>query len=127
MANIPVGTKGEERLLVTNDVSIDFLGLESARVLSTPNVILWLEMTCRNSVKPLLDEGHDTVGTHVNVAHLAATPVGMNVTFRSEVTSVEERRVNFKVEAFNDREKISEGTHQRAVINIARFASRLAK
>ena len=127
MANIPVGTKGEERLLVTSDVSIDFLGMESARVLSTPNVIMWLEMTCRNSVKLLLAEGFDTVGTHVNVAHLAATPVGMNVTFQSEVTSVDDRRVNFKVEAFNEREKISEGTHQRAVINIARFAARLAK
>lgn len=127
MANIPVGTKGEERLLVTNDVSIDFLGMESARVLSTPNVIMWLEMTCRNAVKPLLDEGFDTVGTHVNVWHLAATPVGMNVTFHAEVASVDDRRVNFKVEAFNEREKISEGTHQRAVINIARFAARLAK
>jgi fluoroacetyl-CoA thioesterase len=127
MANIPVGTKGEEKLLVTSDVAIDFLGMESARVLSTPNAINWLEMTCRNSVKPLLDEGFDTVGTHVNVSHLAATPVGMNVTFHSEVTSVEDRRINFKVEAFNEREKISEGTHQRAVINVARFAARLVQ
>ena len=88
MANIPIGTKGEERSLVTSEVAIDFLGLENARVLSTPNLIQHLEMTARNSIKPLLEPGFDSVGTHVNVAHLAATPMGMNVTFRSEVLSV---------------------------------------
>ncbi|MGH9662689.1 MAG: thioesterase family protein, partial [Bryobacteraceae bacterium] len=92
MADIPVGTKGEEKLLVTSDVAIDFLGVEGARVLGTPYLIAHLEMTARNSIHPLLDALHDTVGTQVNVAHLAATPMGMNVTFRSEVTAVEGRR-----------------------------------
>jgi len=126
MANIPVGTKHEERIIVTSEVAIDFLGLEGARVLSTPNLIRHLEITARNSIKPLLDPGHDTVGTRVNVAHLGATPIGMNVTFRSEVISVDNRRVTFKVEAIDEREKIAEGTHERAVIDIARFATRLA-
>ena len=126
MANIPIGTKGEERLLVTSEVAIDFLGLENARVLSTPNLIQHLEMTARNSIKPLLGSGFDSVGTHVNVAHLAATPMGMNVTFRSEVLSVSDRRVNFKVEAFDEKEKIAEGTHERAVVDIPRFATRIA-
>jgi len=126
MANIPVGTKGEERLLVTSDVAIDFLGMENARVLSTPNVIQNLEITARNSIKPLLDDGWDSVGTHVNVAHLAATPMGMNVTFRSEVISVQDRRINFRVEAFDEKEKIAEGTHERALVDIARFATRVA-
>ncbi|MGH9719461.1 MAG: thioesterase family protein [Bryobacteraceae bacterium] len=125
MAEIPVGTKGEERLLVTSEVAIDFLGNENARVLATPHLITWLEMTARNSIRPLLDPGHDTVGTQVNVAHLAATPIGLNVTFRSEVIAVEDRRVTFKVEAFDEKEKISEGTHQRAIVNIARFAARV--
>jgi fluoroacetyl-CoA thioesterase len=126
MANIPIGTKGEERLLVTSEVAIDFLGLENARVLSTPNLIQNLEMTARNSIKPLLEPGFDSVGTHVNVAHLAATPMGMNVTFRSEVLSVNDRKVNFKVEAFDEKEKIAEGTHERAVVDIPRFATRVA-
>ncbi len=125
MSNVPVGTKGEEKILVTNQVAIDFLGVEQARVLATPMLIMHLEMTARNSVKPLLDDGFDTVGTHVNVAHLAATPVGMAATFRSEVISVEERRINFKVEAFDEKEKIAEGTHQRAIVNIAKFAIRI--
>ena len=125
MSDIPTGTRHEEKLVVTPDVAIDFMGVKDARVLSTPNMILGLERTSRNAVLPLLDPGHDTVGTHVNVYHLAATPVGMTVTFRTEVISVEDRRVNFKVEAFDEKEKIAEGTHQRFVVNVARFAARV--
>lgn len=125
MANIPVGTTHEEKLLVTSEVAIDFLDVEGARVLGTPYMIAYMEMTARNAVKPFLEEGLDTVGTHVNVYHLAATPIGMNVTFRAEILSVEERRVNFKVEAFDEKEKVGEGTHERAIINVAKFASRL--
>jgi fluoroacetyl-CoA thioesterase len=123
---IPVGTKGEEKALVTSENAIDFLGMENARVLSTPRMIGYMEMTARNSVKPLLDADYDTVGTEVHVSHLAATPVGMNVTFRSEVIAVGERRVTFKVEAIDEKEKIGEGTHERAIINVARFATKLA-
>ncbi len=126
MADIPIGTKGEERLLVTSEVAIDFLGLENARVFSTPNVIQNLEITARNSIKPLVGEGFDSVGTHVNVAHLAATPIGMMVTFHSEVIAVKDRRVTFKVEAFSEIEKIAEGTHERGVVEISRFATRVA-
>ena len=125
MANIPVGTKNEEKLVVTKEVAINFMGVEGARVFSTPNTILGLEHASRNAVLPLLDPGYDTVGTHVNVYHLAATPIGMTVTFRSEVTSVEDRRVNFKVEAFDETEKIAEGTHQRFIVNVARFAAKV--
>lgn len=124
--SIPIGSRHEERVLVTGENAIDFLGQENARVLSTPNMIGYMEMTARNSVKPLLDEGFDTVGTQVTVSHLAATPIGMNVTFRSEVISADDRRVTFKVEAFDEKEKVGEGTHQRAIINIAKFATRLA-
>jgi fluoroacetyl-CoA thioesterase len=121
-----IGTKREEKLLVTSEVAIDFLGMETARVLSTPHLIGHLEMTARNSVKPLLEPGHDTVGTQVNVTHVGATPIGMSVTFRSEVLSVEDRRINFKVEAFDEKEKIAEGVHQRAIVNVAKFATRVA-
>ena len=126
MADIPIGTKGEEKLLVTSEVAIDFLGIEEARVLATPHLIGHLEMTARNSIKALLDPGHDSVGTEVYVAHLAATPIGMNVTFRSEVISVAERRVTFKVEAYDEKDKIAEGTHERGIVNVARFATRVA-
>jgi fluoroacetyl-CoA thioesterase len=123
--NIPIGTKGESTILVTNSNAISFLGDDSARVLGTPYLIGHLEMTARDSVQPFLDEGYDTVGVRVDVRHLAATPLGMSVTFRSELTGIEDRRLHFKVEAFDDKEKVGEGTHERAIINIAKFAGRL--
>ena len=126
MATIPIGTRGEERVLVTAEYAISFLNQESARVLSTPRMIGFMEWTCRNTVFPLLDPGHDTVGTEVNVRHLAATPIGMTVRFTAEVVGVTDRRVQFRVEAWDDREKVGEGTHERAIIDVARFASRLA-
>ncbi len=127
MHNIVIGSKGEERLLVTSDVAISFLEMDDARVLATPQMIRYMEWTCRNLVRPMLQEGHDTVGTHVNVAHLAAAPIGSVVTFTSEITSVDERRVEFRVAARTEDELIGEGTHQRTIINIAKFATRLAK
>lgn len=127
MANIPIGTKGEEKRLVTTENAISFLGTEGARVLSTPHMIGLMEWTCRNTVKPLLDEGYDTVGTHVNVAHLGAAPIGMTVTFTAEVLAVQDRRVTFKVDAHDEKGKIGEGTHERAIINVAKFAARMAE
>jgi len=123
--DIPIGTTHESTILVTDENAVSFLGVEGARVLGTPYMIGHLEMTARDSVKPFLDDGYDTVGARVDVRHLAATPIGMQVTFRSEVTGVEDRRLHFKVEAFDQKEKIGEGTHERAIINVARFAARL--
>ena len=126
MANIPIGTKGESHLLVTTEVAINFMGTEGPRVLSTPHMIGYMERCSRDAVLPLLDAGYDTVGTHVNVAHLAAAPIGMSVTFTAEVIAVDGRRVEFRVEARDEKEKIGEGTHQRVIVNVAKFATRLA-
>jgi len=125
MPAIPIGTKGETKRRVTEDIAINFLGLEGARVLATPAIVMLLEMTCRNSIVPLLDAGFDSVGTEVNVKHLAATPLGMEVTLYSEVIESDNRRVKFKVEAFDEKERVAEGTHERFVINVERFAGRL--
>ena len=123
---VPVGAKNEKKILVTGEVAINFLGLDGARVLSTPHMIGFMEYTCRDLAVQHLEKGYDTVGTEVNVKHLAAAPIGMNVTFRAEVLAVNDRRILFKVEAEDEKEKIGEGTHERAVINVARFASKLA-
>lgn len=125
MSTIPIGAKREEKLLVTSEVAVNFMDVEEARVLSTPHLIAFLEMASRNAVKDLLDPGYDTVGTHVDVHHLAATPIGMQIRLRAEVISVDERRVLFKVEAFDEKEKIGEGTHERFIVHVARFASRV--
>jgi fluoroacetyl-CoA thioesterase len=124
---IPIGTKGVEKRLVTSENAISFLENEGARVLSTPHMIGLMEWTCRNTVKPLLDEGFDTVGTHVNIAHLGAAPIGMTVTFTAEVIAVTDRRITFRVDATDEKGKIGEGTHERAIINVAKFAARMAE
>lgn len=121
-----LGATGEDKLLVTSDLAISFLEMEEARVLSTPQLIGFMERTCRNTVLPLLETGHDTVGTHVNVWHLAAAPIGAVVTCKVEVTGVNDRRIQFRVDAWNEAEKVGEGTHERTIINVAKFATRLA-
>jgi fluoroacetyl-CoA thioesterase len=125
VANIPVGTKGESKLRVTPEIAVDFLGVDGARVLGTPYLISQLEFTARDSVLPFLEKGFDTVGARVDVRHLAATPLGMEVTFQSELIEVEDRRLRFRVQAFDEKEMISEGTHERGIINVERFAARV--
>ena len=126
MNQIPVGATGEQPLLVTPEWAIDFLGDEEARVLSTPHLILWLEVTARNVVKPYLDEGYESVGTQVNIQHLAATPVGMSVRFAARVTAVEGSRVSFDLTARDEKEIVAEGTHERFIVHVPRFAAKLA-
>ncbi|MBZ5726068.1 MAG: thioesterase family protein [Acidobacteriia bacterium] len=126
MSEIPIGAKGEMKLLVTSESVTSFLGMEGARVLSTPHMIGYMERTCRDTALPHLEAGYDTVGTQVNVSHLAATPIGMTVTFQAEITAVNDRRIQFRVEARDEKDKIGEGTHERAIINVAKFATRLA-
>jgi len=127
MQQIPLGTSGEHRILVTPEVSFDFLGGPETRVLSTPHLIALLEMTARNTIQPLLDPGEGSVGTEVNIRHLAATPVGFSVVCRAKVTSVDGRRVRFAVSAEDETgEPVAEGGHERFVVQIERFAARLA-
>jgi predicted thioesterase len=125
MDRIRPGLTGESVVEVTEEIAIDFLGLDSARVLGTPFLVMLLEMTARNAIKPLLDHGYDSVGADVSIKHLAATPLGMRVTFRAEVIEVDGRRVRFRVEAEDEKEKVCEGTHERFVVNVSRFAERV--
>ena len=90
-------------------------------------MIRYMEWTSRNLVLPLLETGYDTVGTKVNISHLAPAPIGTVVTFKSEIIGLEERRVLFQVIARTEDEVIGEGTHERGIINVARFAVRLAE
>lgn len=126
MNEIPVGSVGRHPLLVTPEVAIDFLGADEARVLSTPHMIAYMEWSARNAIQPFLNENEDSVGTTVNIRHLAATPVGMAVRFTATVLEVVDRRVVFHVEAHDEKELIGDGTHERFVVNIPRFIARLA-
>lgn len=125
MAEITIGLRREENLLVTNDAAIHFLEAEGARVLSTPHLIGFLEMTARNLLKERLETSQDSVGSWVEMRHLAATPVGMQVRLAAEVVALDGRRVRFRLEAFDEREKIAEGSHERVIVDVARFAARM--
>jgi predicted thioesterase len=125
MADYKIGAKREDSVQVGNDNAIRFLGEEGPRVLSTPQMILGMERTCRNLVLPMLDAGHDTVGTHVNVSHQAAAPMGATVIFSAELLAVNKRRLEFHVAARVGDRIIGEGTHQRAIVEVRRFAERV--
>ena len=122
------GLVGEFSLVVMESDTARSSGGESLPVvLSTPKMISYMEQTAHHSVLPHLPAGQSSVGSVVNVRHLAATPIGWQVRFRSELVEVNERRLRFKVEAWDDLEKIGEGEHERIIIDIARFESRLEK
>ena len=125
MPDIPIGAQGRHEMIVTSEVAISFLNNEEARVLATPWLIAFLEMTARDTVKPFLSDDEDTVGTQVNVSHLAATPMGLKAVFEAEVLQVEGQRVLFRVAAHDDRDRIAEGTHERFVIDVKRFARKV--
>jgi len=125
MADYQIGAKREEVVEVGSDNAIRFLGAEGPRVLSTPQMILFMERTCRNLILAMVDPGHDTVGTHVDVWHRATAPMGAKVTILAELIAVNNRRVEFRVEARLGEKIVGEGTHQRVVIEVARFAEKV--
>lgn len=96
-------------------------------VLSTPRVIGWMEGAAHQTVLPFLEESQSTVGTLVNIRHLAATPVGMQVVAKAELLEVDGRRLRFHIEAWDAVEKIAEGEHERFIIDCERFTQRLEK
>ncbi|NLE77140.1 MAG: thioesterase family protein [Chloroflexi bacterium] len=119
------GLQGEKRLRVEAIHSARHLGSGNVEVFATPELVRLMEQASVAAVDHLLPEGHRTVGTSVEIRHLAATPVGMNVVARSEVLAVDGRRITFRVEAYDERELIGEGTHERFVIDLARFGARV--
>ena len=122
---IEIGAVREEVIDVDDRVAITFLGIDGARVLSTPQMIGFMEKVSRDLLVEMLEPGKDSVGTIVYVKHLGAAPMGSKVTFRSKLLSVEGRRANFEVEAFDSEEKIGEGTHERFIITVANFAEKM--
>ena len=111
--------------MVTESVCIGFMGPGVQPVLSTPSLILWLEMASRKAAAPLLQQDEETVGTAMDLKHLAPTPLGMRVTLKTRIVEVAGRRIRFRLEAFDEVEKIAEGWHERARVSVPRFASYL--
>jgi fluoroacetyl-CoA thioesterase len=123
MPDIEPGLVGEATLVVQATHTASHLGSGGVEVLATPTMIALMEEAARTSVDPKLEPGQMGVGVNVNVSHLAATPMGMRVTARAELLGVDGRKLTFRVEAYDEKEKIGEGTHARAIINVERFMS----
>ena len=122
---IEIGKVREVVIDVDDKVAIMFLGMDGARVLSTPQMIGFMEKVSRDLLFEMLEPGKDSVGTIVNVKHLGAAPLGSQVTFRSKLVSLDGRRATFEVEAFDAEEKIGEGLHERFIITVANFAEKM--
>ena len=115
----------EKSYLVTDQEAVHFMGPGVPPVLSTPSLLMWMELTSRENVSQLLGAGEDTVGISVDMKHLAATPVGMRVRVVSRLVGVEGRVYTLDLEAFDPFDKIAEATHRRSSVLVAKFASRV--
>lgn len=122
---IKIGTT-KERVIKTNSNQTTSFLWEGENVLSTPSMISEMEETCRLLLKDffLKDNEWDSVGTRVEIRHIAATPVGSKIRLKAIVESVNNRKVMFNVEAFDEMEKIGDGRHERFIINIPTFKSK---
>jgi len=123
---IQPGMLREETFLVEERHSAIHVGSGSLRVLATPWMIAFMENTARLLLAEHLPQGYSSVGAHVDVRHLAPTPVGSHVRVRTEVTEVDGLKVTFTVEAWDEQEQVGTGKHLRVVIDEGRFLKRVA-
>jgi predicted thioesterase len=115
------GIRGRKEEIVTDDRTARALGSGGLPVYATPAMIALLEGACIASLDQLLPETHSTVGTALQVKHLAATPVGMTVKAEAQLIEVDGRRLVFTVEAFDEAGKIGEGVHERFIVENEKF------
>lgn len=123
--NLPAGLTGSAELVVGEQHTAPRIGSGRIRVLATPVMINLIEAAALAAVEQSLPEDHQSLGTRLDISHVAATPVGMRVRATAEVVRVEGRTIHFKVRAEDERELIGEGTHERVVVNLARFDRRV--
>ena len=121
------GLVGEVEIVVGPADTAAALGNKDVHVLATPRLVGLLEEAAIRAVEPGLPTGTGTVGTRLDVRHLAATPVGMRVRARATVREVEGRRLAYEVEAHDEVEKVAEGSHERFQIDQRRFLARVAQ
>jgi predicted thioesterase len=131
MADMPAagalqpGLKGSAEIVVGEQHTAPHIGSGRVHVLATPVMVNLMETAALQAVEGLLPAGYQTVGTHLDITHVAATPVGMRVRAHAEVTKVEKRTLTFSVYAEDEKERIGEGLHERIIINLERFDQRM--
>ena len=123
--NIRIGMTAENVVTVIPEMTVSHFVPQMPQVYATPIMILHMEMASGFAIGQHLPEGFVSVGTDVQVRHLAATPVGRTVRAISRVIGIDRRSVVFEVEAWNGDRKIGEGTHRRGIVNVCKFEQRL--
>jgi predicted thioesterase len=121
---IIVGMKGEVSTLVEREDTAAEVGSGSLLVYATPCMVALMEGAACEAIAECMDEDKTTVGMELNIAHLSATPVGLEVRAEAEVTAVEGKVITFSVTAYDEAGKIGEGTHKRCIVNIQKFLDR---
>ena len=127
MRTIPRGAQGSFAIDVTPErLANRFKDATLPPVLATPVMIMAMENAALNAIKPYFEAGESAVGTRVDVRHLGATPVGRRIVAFAEVIGVVDKHIEFQVRAMDGDEEIGRGTHERVVIDLAKFSRRLA-
>ena len=126
---LKVGASAEMEIMTTSEMGIAHLGPEAPRMYSTPSMISLMEQTAIRVLTPHLDAGEQSVGTKISVSHFKATRIGQKVRAKATLSEIVDigrpsKRYRFNVEAFNETDKIGEGSHERAVITMTQFAGR---
>ncbi len=124
MKEMPIGTEGIAKVLVTNELLASHTGSGAVDVFSTPNLVLLMEEAAMDALRPYMEPGETTVGSLVNIRHLAATPPGFTVTATARLLQIDGRRLCFQVEASDGIDKVGDGTHERFLVSRDRFISR---
>lgn len=121
---LEVGIKGRQSVRVERANTAAAVGSGMLEVFATPSMIALMEKTASESVAPYLEDGQGSVGTHLDVFHTAATPVGMDVTCETVLTAIDGRKLTFEVKAFDKSGEIGHGTHERFIINNEKFMAK---
>ncbi len=115
----------EMEFIVEEKHAAAHIGSGSVRVLATPSMILFMEITARTMIEEYLPETHTSVGTLVNVRHLAASPVGSRIRIEVTIETIEKNKITLAVSAWEGEKKIGEGTHERYVVDKERFLQQI--
>ena len=118
---ITVGMKGQATNLVEREDTAAEVGSGSLLVYATPCMVAMMEGAACEAIDPVMPEGHTSVGIALNVEHMAATPVGLEVRAEATVTAVDGKIITFELEAFDEKGLIGKGTHKRCIVNAQKF------
>ncbi|HEX7734369.1 MAG TPA: thioesterase family protein [Ktedonobacteraceae bacterium] len=122
---LQTGITGEATTVVVHENTAAAVGAGGVEVFGTPMMIALMENAAWRAVAEHLDAGQVTVGTLVNVKHLAATPLGQQVRASAELIEIDRQRLTFKVEAYDEKQKIGEGLHERFIVQLERFLQKI--